>query len=117
MPELDEYVAKSELLRIEKLIADAAVVRIDEPWWKKNLATLIGFVLNLLALGAMIGRIDTMITILEQRTAALEVRMTAHHEDTGMHTTAEWRQNLMNTVNRIEGKVDAHLMAQQPRSK
>ena len=112
MPEVEK-----ELLRIESLLAEAAAARIDEPWWKKNLTTLIGFVINLLALGAMIGRIDTMITILEQRTTALESRMTAHHEDTNMHTTGEWRQNLMNTVNRIEGKVDAHLMAQPPRER
>jgi hypothetical protein len=81
-----------------------------EPWIKRNLFALLATALQLTAWGVYIGRQEAIISAQERRLAVVEEKMQFHHEDINMHTTAEWRTNMLATVNRIEGKVDAHIL-------
>jgi hypothetical protein len=83
----------------------------NETWLKRNLVAIVGFAIQLLVLGVYIGRQEQIISSLEKRTSALEERVTSHHEDRDAHTTAEWRGQVLQRLDRIDGKIDAHIMA------
>ncbi len=89
----------------------------NEGWLKRNMVAIVGFAIQLLALGlsiarlgAYLGRQDEIIANQEKRIAILEQRVQQHHEDTAVHTTREWRDNVMAMLNRLDGKMDAHIM-------
>jgi hypothetical protein len=82
----------------------------DEHWLRRNVVAIVGFAINLLVLGVYIGRQAQLIDMIEKRTSTLELRVNDHNQDGTVHTSSEWRVQLLATVNRIEGKVDAHIM-------
>lgn len=79
-------------------------------WIRRNIFAVSATALQLIAWGVYIGRQETIIAAQESRLSVVEYKVSQHHEDINMHTTAEWRTNMLATVNRIEGKVDAHIM-------
>jgi hypothetical protein len=87
----------------------------SETWFKRNLFSVMATALQLIAWGVYIGRQETIISAQEVRLSRVEYAVSNHHEDINMHTTAEWRTSMLATVNRIEGKVDAHIMADTDR--
>jgi hypothetical protein len=86
-----------------------------ETWFKRNMFAVLATALQLLAWGVYIGRQETIIARQESRLAIVEQKVSSHHEDINMHTTAEWRNSVLSTINRIEGKVDAHIMSDTDR--
>ena len=83
----------------------------NETWLKRNVVTIVGFIINLVFLGVYIGRQSVIIETIEKRTTVLEGRMNEHHEDKqGMHVTPEWRASILQRLDRIDGKLDAHIM-------
>lgn len=80
-----------------------------ESWARRNIVALVGFALNLVVLGIYMGRQQQMISSLELRETVLEQRMTNHHEDLNLHSSSEWRMLVLNSLSRLEAKIDTHI--------
>lgn len=82
----------------------------NETWFKRNLFAILATALQLMAWGVYIGRQETIISNQEQRLAAVELKVDAHHQDQNLHTNGEWRAAVLTALGRLEGKVDGHIM-------
>jgi hypothetical protein len=91
--------------------------REQETWLRRNLVAIVGFAINLLMLGAFIGRQSQIIETMDKRQAIFEQRVTSHHEDMNVHTTAEWRGSVLQKLDRLDGKLDAHILSGDKRGR
>jgi hypothetical protein len=81
-------------------------------WFQRNLVALVGFGIQILVFGIYIGRQEQIKVDLERRIALLEQKVDVHVSDADRHTYAEWRQQILQALIRLEAKVDARLSVQ-----
>jgi hypothetical protein len=87
---------------------------------KRDYITILSVIIStatiLIAIGTAWGEVHAEVSALRESQVKIEARMQilesvvrTHHDDTDRHVDGSWKKNIVDSLIRIENKVDAHM--------